>query len=79
MQHHEVRRTSLPISADYLTLRQAIVEAVRPYPDAARAVAAALAAFELSAAEEIKEAATDRGAAMTRQHPNAGERKANAG
>ena len=78
MQHHEVRCTSLPISADYLTLRQAIVEAVRPYPDAARAVAGCPAAFELSA-EEIKEAATDRGAAMTRQHPNAGERKANAG
>jgi hypothetical protein len=53
VQHHEVRHTNLLISADYLRLRQAVVLALRPYPDAARAVGAALLNLEQEAADEI--------------------------
>jgi hypothetical protein len=53
IQRHEVTRTSILISADYLQLRQAIVQALRPYPEAARAVGAALAALETTAAKDI--------------------------
>jgi hypothetical protein len=48
--------TNILISADYLRLRGAIVKALRPYPDAARAVGAALAELELAAATDIAEA-----------------------
>jgi hypothetical protein len=51
---HEVRSTSILVSADYITLRQAIVQALRPFPEAARAVGNALHALESRAAEEIK-------------------------
>jgi hypothetical protein len=54
VQHHEVRSTSILISADYLALRQAIVTALLPYPEAARAVGAALHALESQAASTIK-------------------------
>jgi hypothetical protein len=53
VQHHEVTRTSILISADYLQLRHAIVSALRPFPDAARAVGAALHALESEAAKDI--------------------------
>ena len=47
--------TSILVTADYLALRQAIISALKPYPDAARAVGAALAALELEAAKDITE------------------------
>jgi hypothetical protein len=50
---HDVRHTSILISSDYLALRQAIVAALRPYPDAARAVGAALHRLEAEAATDI--------------------------
>jgi hypothetical protein len=53
--HHEVRSTSILISADYLSLRQAIITALRPFPDAAQAVGQALAQLELAAAKDITE------------------------
>jgi len=56
VQHHEVRSTSLLISPDYLALRSAIVRALRPYPEAARAVGQALAELETAAATAITEA-----------------------
>ena len=56
VQRHEVRRVSILTSSDYLALRTAIVAALRPYPEAARAVGAALHALESDAAKEITEA-----------------------
>jgi hypothetical protein len=53
VQHHEVRSTSILISSDYLRLRGAIVAALKPYPQAAQAVGAALAELELEVAEDI--------------------------
>src|SRR5262245_25649329 len=50
---HDVRHTSILISADYLALRQAITTALRRHPEAARDVARALAELEARAAEEI--------------------------
>jgi hypothetical protein len=57
VQHHEVRSTSILVSPDYIALRHAIVKALQPFPDAARAVGAALHALESRAAAEITEAA----------------------
>jgi hypothetical protein len=53
--HHEVRHTSLLISPDYIRLRQAIVQALMAFPDAARAVSAALHRLESEAAKDITE------------------------
>ena len=61
VQRHDVRSTSLLISADYLAVRQAIVDALRPYPAAAQAVGAALHRLETQAAADI----TQRAAAKT--------------
>jgi hypothetical protein len=60
VQHHEVRSTSILISPDYLALRAALVKALQPFPDAARAVGAALHALETRAASEITESASKR-------------------
>jgi len=54
--HHEIRSTSILVSPDYLQLRSAIVRALRPYPEAARAVGQALALLETAAAKDITEA-----------------------
>jgi hypothetical protein len=51
---HEVRSTSLLISPDYLALRHALVEALRPFPDAMSAVRKALHELEAKAAADIK-------------------------
>lgn len=53
VQRHEVRSTSILISPDYLALRAAIVKALQPFPEAARAVGAALHALEAKAAQDI--------------------------
>lgn len=55
VQRHEVRSTSILISPDYIQLRQAILAALAPHPEAARAVSRALHALEVSAAEDIAE------------------------
>lgn len=57
VQRHDVRSTSLLISADYLAVRQAIVNALRPFPEAARAVGAALQQLESQAADTITQRA----------------------
>jgi hypothetical protein len=57
---HNVTHTSILISADYLALRAALVDALRPFPEAARAVGAALVRLEASAAETITAAARAR-------------------
>ena len=53
---HEIKRTSILISSDYLRLRSTITTALRPWPDAARAVGSALAEIEQAAAKDITEA-----------------------
>jgi hypothetical protein len=53
VQRHEVTRTNILISADYLQLRSVLVRALQPYPEAARAVAAALHTLEHQAAEAM--------------------------
>lgn len=55
---HEVKHTSLLISPDYIKLRQAITVALLDFPDAARAVAAALHALEDEAGEAMKAGAS---------------------
>ncbi|MBR0796114.1 hypothetical protein JQ615_12010 [Bradyrhizobium jicamae] len=60
VQRHDVRSTSLLISADYLAMRQAIVTALRPFPEAARVVGAALHRLESEAAAAITERAGKR-------------------
>jgi hypothetical protein len=55
VQRHDVRSTSILISGDYLALRAAIIGALKPYPEASRAVGAALAQLELEAAQTITE------------------------
>jgi hypothetical protein len=59
---HEVRSTSLLISPDYLALRHALIEALKPYPEAARAVGAALRSLEDKAAADIRSKANGGGA-----------------
>jgi hypothetical protein len=53
VQRHEVRSTSLLVSPDYLQLRSALVTALQPFPEAARAVAHALHLLESDAAKDI--------------------------
>ena len=58
VQHHEVRSTSILVSPDYLAMRAVLVQALRPYPEASRAVGRALAELEAGAARDITEAKT---------------------
>jgi len=57
VQLHETKHTSLLISPDYLQLRQALIEALRPFPEAALAVGRALHLLESEAATDITRAA----------------------
>lgn len=50
---HEVRSTSLLVSPDWLKVRDKLIAALQPFPEASRAVGAALYAMEKSAGEEI--------------------------
>ncbi len=52
VQRHDVRHRSILVLPDYLRLRQALIEALRPFPDAARAVGRALHTIEAEAATE---------------------------
>lgn len=56
---HDVRTTNLMVSPDYLKMRAALVNALRPFPEAARAVAAVIHRLESDAALDIT-AASDR-------------------
>jgi hypothetical protein len=53
---HDVRHTSILLSPDYLRLRAVLLQALRPYPEAARAVGSALHALESDAATAIEAA-----------------------
>lgn len=53
VQRTDIRSTSILISADYLQLRQAIITALKPYPEASTAVAVALGRLEVAVAEDI--------------------------
>jgi hypothetical protein len=53
---HETRSTHLLIHPDYLALRSTLVEALRPFPEAAAAVGKALHALESKAADDITKA-----------------------
>jgi hypothetical protein len=55
VQRHEVTRTNVLISADYLQLRSVLMRALVPYPDAACAVGNALHGLEADAAKDITE------------------------
>ena len=55
VQRHDVRSTAILISADYIKLRHTIVNALRPFPEAAQAVGRALAELETEAAQDIVE------------------------
>jgi hypothetical protein len=60
VQHHNVQHTSLLISPDYLRLRSALVIALKPYPEAARAVGSALHRLESEVAQDITAASKGR-------------------
>jgi hypothetical protein len=60
VQRHDVRSTSLLISPDYLRLRSTLIDALRPFPEAAKAVGAALHRLESDAATDITAAASKR-------------------
>jgi len=53
---HEVTHKSVLVSADYLQLRQVLLVALKPHPEAMRDVARALHALESDAAKQISEA-----------------------
>jgi len=55
--HYKVTHTNLLVSPAYLQLRQAVIAALAPFPDAGRAVAAALYKLESDAAADITAAA----------------------
>jgi hypothetical protein len=55
VQRHETTHTSILLSPDYIRLRQILVETLRPYPEIAAKVAAALRAIESDAAKTIAE------------------------
>jgi hypothetical protein len=50
---HNVTHTSVLVSTDYLRLRQTLIAALKPFPDAAVAVGRALHAMEAEAARDI--------------------------
>lgn len=61
VQLHDVRHTSILLTPDYLRLRQALIEALRAFPEAARAVGAALHGLEADAAKDVTDAAAPPG------------------
>jgi hypothetical protein len=54
INRHETKSTTLLVSADYLELRACLIEALRPFPEAAHAVGIALRSLEDKAAADIK-------------------------
>jgi hypothetical protein len=74
VQRHEVTHSSVLLTPDYLRLRQALVLALRPYPDAARAVGAALHTLESDAAKDITPPAAGRAPVVIEHDPLLGQR-----
>jgi hypothetical protein len=70
IQVHDVRHQHVLVSEDYLKVRAAIVAAIRPYPEAARAVGRALAALEADGAEAITARAKPASKALIDVTPN---------
>jgi hypothetical protein len=65
---HDIRHSSILLTPDYLKLRQVLVQALKPYPDAARAVGAALHTIEADAARDITAAGQGRRAPILIEH-----------
>ena len=61
-QHHVSSQVNIMISEDYLRLRQALTMALRPFPEARRAVAEELHRIEGEIAQKMLEQAASRGA-----------------
>jgi len=57
IQRYDVQTKSYVVSADYQRTRQVIINALRPHPEAARAVVAALRAVEADVATDVLRAA----------------------
>jgi hypothetical protein len=53
VNRHETTHTSILLSPDYICLRQILIETLRPYPEIATKVAAALHAIETDGAKTI--------------------------
>lgn len=68
VQVHDVRHMNLLISPDYLRLRSTLIDALRPYPEAARAVGAALHRLESDAAKDITAASRKPAAPIVIDH-----------
>jgi hypothetical protein len=71
-QHHTVTHQSILISGDYIELRSAITQALKPFPEAARAVSAALAALEAKASDAIRQRAAEGKRPLTIEHEPSG-------
>jgi hypothetical protein len=69
--HHNITHTNVLISADYLALRQAMLTALRPFPEAARAVSDALHQLETAAAKDIRTRAENGKAPLLIEHDDA--------
>jgi hypothetical protein len=68
VQHHQVSHVNVLVSEDYLALRHALMQALRPHPAAARDVSRVLHALEAKAAEEIKAKANGGKAPLVIEH-----------
>ena len=66
-QHHVSSQVNIMISEDYLRLRQALTQALRPFPEARRAVAEELHRIEGQIAQKMLEQAGKPGEPMPRQ------------
>ena len=66
--HYDVRHTSVLVSPNYLRLRSALIEALRPHPAAMAAVSAALHQIESDAADQIKSRAANGSKPLVIEH-----------
>ena len=58
VQHHQITKTSVLISTDYIALRQTILRALKRFPEAACVVGEELAKLEGQAAQEVVKSST---------------------
>jgi hypothetical protein len=72
VQHHTVEHGNVLVTESYLRLRSTLIEALRPFPEAARAVGAALHRLESEAAADIRARAANGKVPLVIEH-NAGE------
>jgi hypothetical protein len=72
VQHHTVEHRNVLVTESYLRLRSTLIEALRPFPEAARAVGAALHRLESEAAADIRARAANGKVPLVIEH-NAGE------